>query len=162
MVISKGGQRMKAKLKSLQEPFSEGDFQVFVPPHGHNGRLAGGRLINSHHALRKSYDAFHVACKCSEVIETLIPFRAPSPEVYDILRRSYQALQSSASPQNEWILFVVQVLKSLGHGDVSQQARELLAKSPLDRCLRFVEAELERILPWRLKSEMEPIELAMS
>jgi DNA repair protein RecO len=157
--ISKGGQRLLSKLKAVQEPFSEGDFQLFVPPHGTNGRLTGGRLINSHQNLRQNYEAFNAACRCCEVVEMLLPFRAPSPDVYDILRESLQSLQSSGSPKpsplHDWVLFIVQILKVLGHGDVSEQASRYLADAPLERCVTFVEAELERILPWRLKSAVE-------
>jgi hypothetical protein len=89
----------------------------------------------------------------------LLPFRAPAPDVYDILRQSFQALQtigaSQPSPLHEWVLFIVRLLKAMGHGDVSDEAAALLSGSPLQRCVSFVEAELERILPYRLKSTIE-------
>ena len=159
MAVSKGGQRMASKLKSVQEPFVEAEFQVFAPPHGVNGRLAGGRLLDSHRALRSNIDAFNIACRCCEVVEMLLPYRAPSPDVYDILRASLQSLQSmdgpALSPLHQWVLFVVQILHVLGHGDVSETARRLLSEAPLERCVAHVDAELERILPYRLKSVTE-------
>ncbi len=155
LAVSKGGQRMSSKLKAVQEIFSEADYQVFVPAHGVNGRLVSGRLIGSHEKLRGNYDAFGIACRCCEVVEMLLPFRAPSPDVYDILRESLQSLQSSQSPLHDWVLFVVRILKALGHGDVSEKASQSLVDAPLERCVALVEAELERILPWRLKSTVE-------
>lgn len=159
LAISKGGQKMASKLKAVQQPFVEADFHLFIPPHGVNGRLVSGRLLDSHERLSSNLDAFQMACQCCEVVEMLLPFRAPSPEVYDILRQSLQALQTldspSLSPLREWVLFVVRMLKVLGHGDVSEQASRLLSEAPLDRCVSLVNAELERILPWRLKSAVE-------
>lgn len=156
--VSKGGLRMNSKLKSVQEIFTEADFQMFAPPHGTHGRLSGGRLINSHRALRQNVEAFGTASRCLEVVDTLLPYRAPAPDVYDILRRSLQAFQASGAsqpPQHEWVLFIVRLLKVLGHGDVSDEAAKLLSGSPIERCVAYVEAELERILPWRLKSTVE-------
>ncbi|MCG3205462.1 MAG: DNA repair protein RecO [Elusimicrobia bacterium] len=161
LAISKGGQRMASKLKAVQQPFVEADFHLFLPPHGVHGRLASGRLISSHERLSSHLDAFQMACRCAETVEMLLPFRAPSPEVYDILRQSFQALQGSLnlelSPHRQWVLFVVRLLKVLGHGDMSDQASELLSRAPLDQCVTFVEGELSRVLPWRLKSDVEVV-----
>ncbi len=156
LAVSRGGQKMASKLKAIQEPFIEADFQVFAPPHGVNGRLAGGRLINSHMDLRSNIDAFNIACRCCETVEMLLPYRAPSPDVYDILRASLQSLQttdeSTLSPLRQWVLFVVRLLQALGHGDVTEMARRLLSEAPLEKCVAYVDAELEQILPYRLKS----------
>lgn len=156
--ISKGGQRLSSKLKAIQEPFTEADFQLYLPPHGGYGRLAGGRLVHSHQNLRAHLEAFQLACRCCEVVEALLPARAPSPDVYDILRQSLQVLQTPephGSPLHEWVLFVVRLLKTLGHGDVSAETGRLSTEGSLTHCVAFLESELERILPWRLKSTVE-------
>ncbi len=158
-VVSKGGQKITSKMKAVQEPFTEADFHVYVPAHGINGRLAGGRLVNSHQNLRQQLDVFQLASRCCEVVEALLPYRAPAPDVYDILHASLQRFHAperhSTTPLHEWVLFVVRLLKSLGHGDVSKHALQLLTDAPMERCVSFVEAELEQILPRRLKSVVE-------
>ncbi len=176
LVVSKGGQKPKSRLKSVQEPFTEADFQVFAPDGGVNGRLAVGSLMDSHQGLRTRFDAFETASRACETVDVLVPFRAPSSDVYDILRSALRSL-STGSPANiEWVLFVARLLQCLGHGDVSERLVSLLEPSEreaageaivstddsahllvqpasLERCLNLVNAELEQILPWRLKSD---------
>lgn len=176
LVLSKGGQRPKYKLRSLQEPFTEADFHLFFPPdNGINGRLAGGKLINSHQGLRSNYEAFQTASRMVETVDVLVPFRAPAPDVYDILRTSLKALSAGLPAPEEWVLFVAHLLQCLGHGDVTDRLLTLLEPSEreaagaalesptetslhvrpasLERCQTLVDAELEHILPWRLKSD---------
>ena len=158
---SKGGQKAKSVLKAIQEPFTEADFHVFAPEHGVNGRLGGGKLIDSHQGIRTRFAAFETASRVCEVVDVLVPFRAASPEVYDILRSALRSLSTGAQVDYEWVLFVARLLASMGHGDVSDRLTALLeGKSPsevqpesLERCLNLVNAELEQILPWRLKSD---------
>ena len=176
IVLSKGGQRPQFKLRALQEPFTEADFHLFVPPdNGVNGRLAGGKLLDSHAALRRNYDAFQTAARMMETVDVLVPFRAPAADVYDILRAALRALSAGLPPSEEWVLFVARLLRCLGHGDVTERLLALLEPSEreavgavldsptetalpvrpasLERCQNLVDAELERILPWRLKSD---------
>lgn len=149
-VISKSSIQLKSKLKSLQEPFSEADLQIYLPPHGVRGRLTGGKLINSHEPLRRSYEAYVIASSCCEVVDTLVPFRAPSPEVFDILRDTLAALEAPGAGREQWIRFVEKLLKSMGHGDITPQTTE----GSLERRFAVVNGELEKILPWRLKSDV--------
>lgn len=150
--VSKGGLKMSAKLKAVQEPFTEADFHVMVPEHGHTGRLVTGKLLSSHHGIGSSLLGFEIAARCCESIEAMFPFRAPSADVFDILRQTLHSLETTQSPNVEWILFVIGLLKSLGHGDVSEKASQLLEKS-IDQCLLYVDAEMERVLPRPLKSQ---------
>lgn len=152
-VVSRGSMRPGSKLKAVQEPFSEADFQIYVPAHGTHGRLTGGKLIDSHQPLRQRYDCFETACKCCEVVEMLLPFRAPSPEVFDILRQILGSLQMTVDPRQEWVRFVVRMLECLGHGDLSSKVES----ASMDQSLAVVDEELKQILPWRLKSELSPI-----
>ncbi|MBV9080086.1 MAG: DNA repair protein RecO [Elusimicrobia bacterium] len=176
LATSKGGQKPASKLKALQEPFTEADFHVFAPEHGVNGRLAGGRLMDSHQGLRGRYEAFETASRACETVDVLVPFRAPSGDVYDILRTVLRSLAAGSPPTVEWVLFVTRLLMCLGHGDVSDRLLALLEPSEraaagaafesraddaqlsvqpqsLERCLNLVNAELEHILPWKLKSD---------
>ena len=176
LATSRGSQKPKSVLKAVQEPFTEADFHVFAPEHGVNGRMAGGKLIDSHQGIRTRFDAFETASRACETVDVLVPFRAPSPEVYDILRSALRSLSAGSSPVVEWVLFVTRLLVTLGHGDVSERLTALLEPSEreaaeaaivstgmspaltvqpatLERCLNLVNAELEQILPWRLKSE---------
>lgn len=176
LVLSKGGQRPQFKLRSLQEPFTEADFHLFVPPdNGVNGRLAGGKLIDSHQGLRTRYDAFETASRMLETVDVLVPFRAPAADVYDILRAALRTLASGMPADEEWVLFVARLLRCLGHGDIAERLLTLLEPSEreaagaaldssteaalpirpasLERCQNLVDAELEQILPWRLKSD---------
>lgn len=176
LVTSKGGQKPGSRLKSVHEPFTEGDFQVFAPENGVNGRLAVGLLIDSHQGIRARFEAFEIASRACETVDVLVPFRAPASDVYDILRSALRSLSTGSPPPVEWVLFVARMLISLGHGDISERLLALLEPSEreaageaivshegsahllvqpasLERCLNLVNAELERILPWRLKSD---------
>jgi hypothetical protein len=84
-------------------------------------------------------------------------------------------LSAGLPPAEEWVLFVARLLRCLGHGDVTERLLALLEPSEreeasavldsptetalhvrpesLERCQNLVDAELERILPWRLKSD---------
>jgi DNA repair protein RecO (recombination protein O) len=154
-VMSRGAQRLTSKLKALHEPFTEADFQLFATHDGHNGRLAGGRVIDSNVGLRANMQAFTYACRAAEVVDMLVPYRAPSSDVYDILRRSLAALAHEPHPLPAWISFVVQLLKTLGHGDVSEQLKKLPDEASLDASKALVERELSMVLPRRPKSEIE-------
>ncbi len=179
----KGGQKMGSKLRAVAEPFTEADFHLFLPPHGTFARLIGGRLIDSHQHLRASYPAFETASRCCEVVDALLPYRAPSADVYDILRISLQNLQNTTEPRIEWMVFLLNMLKKLGHGDHSMNILKLAGSAPsvspftsmlgirakalpsgpeslsdasLNRCLTFLEDRLSLILPAKLKAERIP------
>ena len=157
LVVGRGSQKMNSKLKSLQQPLTEADFQVFLPTHGIHARLIGGQLVSSHPLLRKNVKAFGYACKCSEMVDVLVPFRVGTPEVYDILQHAFRSLCLNPIPELEWIQFVVRLLKALGDGDIKRDI-QVLMPSPsalnINRALALVDSHLERVLPWRLKSEV--------
>ncbi len=148
VAISRGGQRLTSKLKALHEPFTQADFQLFATHDGHNGRLAGGRLIDSHIGLRTNPGAFLWASRALEIVDLLIPYRAPASDVYDILRRSLAEFAVQSDVSAVWVSFVAALLKTLGHGDVLEQSAPSLT---------LVERELSRILPRRPKSEIEVV-----
>lgn len=149
-LISKGTALLKSKLKALQEPFSEIDIQVFVPLQGTHGRLVAGKLLHSFDRIRSSFEAFLVASTCCEVVEMLVPFRAPSPEVFDILQDAFSHLEMSQDIREDWVRFCQALLKSLGHGDISEKLENMSSSQRFDVAL----GELEQILPWRLKSDI--------
>ena len=167
IAVSKGGLRLGSKLKALHEPFTEADFQIYLPSQGVNGRVTGGKLVDSFHGLRADLGAFQFAAASSETVEALLPFRAPATDVFDILRDTFRGLQSNPIPELEWVFFVVRLLKCLGHGDLSARVKETLsagaaggaeaepAVSSVKRCRRLVDDELGLILPWRLRSMTE-------
>lgn len=156
-LMSRGGQRVKSKLKSLHEPFAEADLQLYATHDGHNGRLVGGRLLNSNIGIRHNPSAFLLGCRCLEVIDLLLPYRAPSPDVYDILRHSLSEMASESNVVLVWVSFVARLLKTLGHGDVSDQINQFPAGSPVEESKALVERELSLILPRRPKSELEVV-----
>ncbi|MCB4756698.1 MAG: DNA repair protein RecO [Elusimicrobia bacterium] len=178
MTSVKGAQRMTSKLRPLQEPFIEADYQLFLPDHRPHARLISGRLINSHHNIRHNTAAFETASKCCETIDILFPFRAPSPPVYDLLRKTLQSLQATPEASVEWTCFLWHFLKVMGHGDylptllhLSNKTKETngreaphhlyidemgisisLSRENLNRCVAFFEDRLEWIMPRKLKS----------
>jgi DNA repair protein RecO len=121
MAISKSAQKAMSKLKSLHEPFTLGDLQVSLPVHGFQGRLIGGQLIQTHEPLRSRWRNMEMAFRCSEALDLLLPFRAPSPDVFDILRQTLRDLSFSSEPEIEWIQFIIRLLQVLGHGDIKDR-----------------------------------------
>jgi DNA repair protein RecO len=154
-VISRGGQRLTSKLKALHEPFTQAEFQLYATADGHNGRLAGGRLVDSHIGLRKRTEAFLLACRSAEVVDMLLPYRAPASDVYDILRRALTDFASDPDASVVWVSFVARLLKTLGHGDILEQLNRLPAESSVEASQALVERELSLVLPRRPKSELE-------
>ena len=59
-VVSRGGQKLNSKLKALHEPFTSADFQLYATHDGHNGRLGGGRLLNSNIGLRAQHRRIYI------------------------------------------------------------------------------------------------------
>ncbi len=178
-VVVRGGRKNQSKLKSLVEPFTEADLQIFLPPHGVHGRLIGGVLLDSHVGLRGRVETFAYASKCAEVVDVLVPHRMPSSDLYDILRWSFHSLKSSAVPELIWMVFVVKLLKSLGYGDISNEILDVnhesdhatlvrylqdelsilescvpISEKGRGRCIAVANSYLERLLPYPLKSEV--------
>ena len=87
----------------------------------------------------------------------LLPYRAPSSDVYDILRRSLSAMAVEPDASAVWVSFAAQLLKTMGHGDVLEQINRLPAESSLEESKALVERELSFILPRRPKSELEVV-----
>lgn len=172
IITAKGGQRMNAKLKSIQQPFCISDLHIYIPAHGVYGRLVGGRLLSSHHRIQDSYDRFSVASQCCEVIDLLFPFRAPSPTGFEVLRKTLNNLEFSDDPRLVWLLFNIDLLKALGHGDYVPEIIKFLdpheqedivlwsktghlpslCESARDESLRTIEDQLEQLLPRPLKT----------
>ena len=176
----KGARRPHMKLKTLLEPFTEAEFQVFSPGHATHGRLINGSLKNSHAKIRTSIPAFSMACRMSEVIDLLVPQRVPSPELFDILRLSFRWLDQMCSVQSVWIFFAGRLLKTLGYGDlldglmpsVPESERDYLRSiisAPIDQTnagsielpdrvldpwTNLIDARLDELLPRGLKSSV--------
>lgn len=148
--LAKGGQRINSKLKGLLEPFAFGDYQVFLPHQGVSSRLISGSLRESHRSIRMNLAAFELACKCCEVVDMLLPFRAPSEDIFDHLQATFRRFQFMSHPKVEWINFVTKILKDLGHGDFS----DYVSRHSVDQSLAFLNHHLNRILPWPLKSNV--------
>jgi recombinational DNA repair protein (RecF pathway) len=137
--------------------------QLFLPPQGLYARLLQGQLVRTHPRLRQNPLAFHTACRAIETVETLLPFRAPAPEAFDILDHTLQTLEETPNIAVEWILFCLRLLKALGHGDHSQEVLKWMHPenpSAMERAGMALEAELERILPRKLKSSTLSLEHA--
>jgi DNA repair protein RecO len=163
LVTIKGAARMSSRLRVFQEPFTRADMQLYLPPQGLYARLIQGTLVRTHQHLRQNPSAFHAACRAVETVDVLLPFRAPSPEAFDILEHTLDALDKSAHVTTEWVLFVLRLLKALGHGDHSKEVLKWLHPdnpTSMERAVTAVEAELERVLPRKLKSSELSLEHA--
>lgn len=149
-VVAKGGQKSSSKLKAFYDLFTEAEFQIYIAPHGLHGRLTGGKLQDSHTGLRQSVEAFQMACQCCEVVDALVPFRAPSPVLFQVLSETLDNLSHGHDEDVVWVTFLTQMLKCLGHGDFSSEIRD----QSLPAARELVEGHLSQILPWKLKSDL--------
>jgi len=148
----KGARRAQMKLKILLEPFTEADYQVFLPVHATHGRLINGSLKNSHAKIRMSIPAFSTACRMAEVIDLLVPQRMPTPELFDILRLSFRWLDHMLPVQSVWIFFAGRLLNSLGYGDMLDGLMPSVPESERDYLKRILSAPLN-------ETDTGPIEL---
>jgi DNA repair protein RecO len=166
-VVSRGGMKFGAKLKAIQEPFTEADFHLSATAHGVHARLLSGRLIQSFPGLPKSLDAFSTAARCVDVVDASLPHRAPSPDVFDILRLSLLDLSKGESPESVWLDFCLLMLRCLGYGDLLTELIKIapefvdhgsagsidvtrwrnISETSRNRCRAFLESRLEHILP---------------
>ncbi|MFN0117183.1 MAG: DNA repair protein RecO [Elusimicrobiota bacterium] len=177
LLNAKLSRRLFSKLRSVQEPFVEADFYFAMPEHAYYGRLISGKVIDSHQGLRNHLLAYGIASQCCEVINNLLPFRAPSPDVFDILRTVLRVIPHS-QPRFLWVLFLRRFLWVLGHGDLTSNLMDLCPPqekerweshfhlefenkdwgqaefvSPvIDQLTHFLEEKLMEIHPWKLKS----------
>jgi len=147
MATAKAGCQFQSRLKVLLEPFSDVDIQIFLPEHRSFGRLIGGRLKRSYPHLRKNVKIYQRACQCCETLDLLLPSRAPSQDLFDLLKTTLSHLDQGADPDLAWMWFVAQLLKLTGHGDHSAHVRD-----PQKHSMTFLESRLEEILPRKLKS----------
>ncbi len=176
VVLAKGGLKSANRLKALQDPLTEAEYHILLAPQGIHGRLIGGKLIASPHLFSKNWDNFSLASKCCEVVDCLLPFRAPSPDVYDILHATLQRVATESLSAQHWIQFNLRLLNALGYGELTEDVLRLLqpdefnrfrdgaadeefdstwqtvSASSLNRCQAFLEARLSALLPWPLKS----------
>lgn len=175
--VARGARRVSSKLKSLIEPFSESDIQIFLPGGSVYSKLISGRLISSHLGLRGDYARFSLASQCCETAEILLPYRAPAPDLYDVLRDALVRLESAPDARWEWPLFVVRLFDRMGHGDLLPRILTFLPderrskaeaffrqtvggggsfsdlpEADLQRVSGVIQPHLENVLPWRLKS----------
>jgi DNA repair protein RecO len=156
----KGGQKLTSKVRVLQEPFIKADFQLFLPPHGPYGRVIQGRLINSHQGFRTNLLSFQLASQACEIVDMLLPFRAASPETFDLLDHTLHEFEVAPDPIDPWILFALHLFRQLGHGEAPPEIlRCVTTSSAKDRCLAYVDAELQRILPQQLKTDIFKVQL---
>jgi DNA repair protein RecO len=149
-VVAKGGQKSSSKLKAFYDIFTEAEFQIYINPHALHGRLTGGKLHRSHTGLSQSVEVFQMACQCCEVLEALVPFRAPSPELYRVLSETLHKLSNGHDREVVWVTYLTQLLKCLGHGDFSAEVHDQSVAAARE----FVEGHLSQILPWKLKSDL--------
>jgi recombinational DNA repair protein (RecF pathway) len=176
----KSGLKLSSKLKSLTEPFTEADYQLYLPPHSPSGRVIGGRPLQSFQYLKSNVPAFSIASQCCETIELLFPFRGASAQAYDLLQNTLKTLNTPDLPTIEWPLFIFQLIHVLGHGDYSPDIIKSLSPSekaafehwtdrgqPWERhrfpqwspetaqkIVRIMENQLNFLLPKPLKSRM--------
>ena len=175
-ILAKGGLKATNRLKALQDPLTEAEYHVLLAPQGIHGRLIGGKLIAAPYLFSRNWENFSMASKCCEVVDCLVPFRAPSSDVYDILHATLQRLATESLSAHHWIQFNLKLLNALGYGELTEDVLKLLqpdefnrfregaadeeseetwqtvSSSSLNRCQAFLEARLNALLPWPLKS----------
>lgn len=170
--VIKGAQKMSSKLKVLQEAFSEIEVQIYSHEGSSHARIIGGKLLNSHMPLRQNTGRFFVASQCCELVQAAIPFRAPSPDTFDVLQETLENLEKAPNAQAEWVFFVLRLMRVLGHGDLAAallrhsgvaaqkwpspevELRRILSlnASFLNRANAFVNTQIRQLLEKPLKS----------
>src|SRR5882724_2879177 len=102
--------RAGAKFSALTEPFVESEIALYlVPSHGW-GKIVGGKMISSFPALRTDVTRSTAAAWICEVVNRLTPEEQPSPEKFDLLHETLEALSSATSYGVTRLAFAVRFL----------------------------------------------------
>jgi recombinational DNA repair protein (RecF pathway) len=120
--------RSSAKFGALTEPFVESDLAVYlVPGHGW-GKIVGGQLRQSFPELRTSLERITAASWVCECVYRLTPEEQPSPEKFELLHETLEAIASAPEFNLIRLGFVCRFLNFAGFGLDNRDAWMALQK----------------------------------
>ncbi len=135
--------RATAKFAALTEPFVESDVAVHLRPGQVWGKLVGGQMIRSFPQLRTQMDRSIAASWVCEIMHRLTPEEQASPEKYDLLSETLEAMETAAQFGVLRLAFAIRFLALAGFGVENRQPWIDLQERFPERALGLVDAPLE-------------------
>lgn len=137
--------RSQAKFVSLTEPFVESELAFYIQPGQGWGKLVGGRLIQSFPGLRTQLSRSTAASWVCEVIYRLTAEEQASPEKYDLLLETLNALQTVEQFPVLRLGFALRFLSLAGFGLDNQPAYRSFRNEHPEWAQSLLEAPLENL-----------------
>src|SRR5262249_41201011 len=108
--------RSDAKFAALTEPFVECEAAVYLRPGEVWGKLVGGQLHRSFPNLRTDLTRSTVAAWVCELVHRMTPEEQPSPDKFDLLVETLEALETATHVPLIRLAFAVRLLRLAGFG----------------------------------------------
>ncbi len=108
--------RSTAKFPALTEPFVESDIALYLVPGRGWGKITGGRMVDSYPALRTDVARATAASWVCEVMNRLTPEEQPSPEKFELLKETLQAMTHAPHLSVLRLAFAIRFLSVVGLG----------------------------------------------
>jgi len=137
--------RATAKFAALTEPFVESDVAVYLTPGQGWGKLVGGRMVRSFPSLRLQMDRSTAASWVCEVVHRLTAEEQSSPEKFDLLQETLQAIETATQFGVLRLAFAVRFLTFAGLGMENRQAWQDLRGEFPERAADLMAAPLQEL-----------------
>ena len=108
--------RATAKFAALTEPFVESDIAFYLKPGQVWGKLVGGRMLRSFPGLRTDLERSTAASWVCEVVHRLTPEEQPSPDKFELLMETLEAIETAKQFSVVRLAFAVRFLHLAGFG----------------------------------------------
>ncbi len=108
--------RTTGKLKALSEPFTCGDYRIYVKRGGVVGTLTGGKLHSVFPAIRTDLKRLTLALHFCELFLRLTPLHQPSEQKFDLLHQALTELEISGTNPAFQAAFTLRLMMLAGFG----------------------------------------------
>lgn len=156
-----GVRKTASKLRVLTMPFAESSFQLYL--HGTRrsgardpGKVVGGEVVRDRSLLREEWDRMVQGSAVCETLDALTHPGYPNPQEYDLLAKTLDDLEVTASPVMVRLRFTLILLRILGYGIRHHAAWKSYTEDQRDLLLNL--ARWDARDPGFLPYEVQPLE----
>jgi len=112
--VAKGARQPKSRFAGLLDLFFEAEIQFVRSRRSELHILREVTLRNAHEALRLDYDRLALASYFVELAELVTEIDHPAPELFDLLRRAFRHVSTTAASARALLHFEAELTRSLG------------------------------------------------